>query len=200
MKLSAVFVVSHGDAPVILEAPEHAFDAIAVLASLSVEGVGLLSIGLVWNDGLDVLSQQTGTPTVGVIGLVGEQVARPGQMAGEHDGALDVGGLPGCQIEGQGPALFVAQGMDLGVSSAFSCDRWPEQKPPFSAAGTAMRLDVGGVDGDLFRRPGQGLRQSPRTGIANGRVATSGYSDCKPSSKGRIPAGSPATGSPTGRT
>ena len=162
MKLSASqpFVVSHGDAPVILEAPEHAFDAIAVLVSLSVEGVGLLSIGLVWNDGLDVLSQQTGAPMVGVIGIVGEQVARPGQMAGEHDGALDVGGLPGCQIEGQGPALFVAQGMDLGVSSAFSATDGLSRSPPFSAAGTAMRLDVGGVDGDLFRRPGQGLRQS----------------------------------------
>jgi hypothetical protein len=29
----------------------------------------------------------------------------------------------------------------------------------FSAAGAAMRQDVGGVDGDLFRRSGQGLRQ-----------------------------------------
>ena len=68
---------------------------------------------------------------VGVIGLVGEQVARPGQMAGEHDGALDVSGLPGCQIEGQGPALFVAQGMDLGVSSAFSATDGLSRSPPF---------------------------------------------------------------------
>ena len=36
-----------------------------------------------------------------------------------------------------------------------------EQKRPFSAAGATVRLDESGVDGDLFRRPGQGLRQGP---------------------------------------
>jgi len=91
----------------------------------------LFSIRLVRNDGLDVLSQQTGAPMVGVIGLVGEQITRPRQMASEHDGALDVGGLAGGQIEGQGPAVFVAQGVDLGVSAALGAADGLSRSPPF---------------------------------------------------------------------
>ena len=68
---------------------------------------------------------------IGVIGLVGKQVTRPRQMAGEHDRALDVGGLAGGEIEGQGPALFVAQGMDLGVSAAFGAADGLSRSPPF---------------------------------------------------------------------
>ncbi len=68
---------------------------------------------------------------IGIVGLVGKQVARPRQMVGEHDGALDVGGLPGGQIEGQGPAMFVAQSMDLGVSSTFGAPDGLSRSPPF---------------------------------------------------------------------
>ena len=68
---------------------------------------------------------------VGVIGLVGEQVARPRQMAGEHDGAGDVSGLTWRQIEGQGPAAFVAQGMNLGVSASFGAAYGLSRSPPF---------------------------------------------------------------------
>ena len=68
---------------------------------------------------------------VGVIGLVGEQITRPRQMAGEHDGALYVGGLAGGEIEGQGPAMFVAQGMNLGVSAAFGAAYGLSRSPPF---------------------------------------------------------------------
>ena len=42
--------------PVILEAPEHAFDAIAVLVLFAVEGMRLFSVFLVGNDGLNVLA------------------------------------------------------------------------------------------------------------------------------------------------
>ena len=64
----------------------------------------MFAVHLVGDDRLDVVAQQTGAPVVGVIGLVGEKVSRPRQMRGEHDGALDVGGLAGREIEGQGPA------------------------------------------------------------------------------------------------
>ena len=68
---------------------------------------------------------------IGIVGLVGKQIARPRQMAGEHDGALDVGGLAGGRIEGQGPAMFVAQGMDLGVSAALGAADGLSRIPPF---------------------------------------------------------------------
>ena len=68
---------------------------------------------------------------IGIVGLVGKQVARPRQMVGEHDGALDVGGLPGGEIEGQWPAMFVAQGMDLGVASALCAADGLSRSPPF---------------------------------------------------------------------
>ena len=68
---------------------------------------------------------------IGIVGLVGKQVARPRQMVGEHDGALDVGGLAGGEIEGQGPAAFVAQGMNLGVSASFGAAYGLSRSPPF---------------------------------------------------------------------
>ena len=68
----------------------------------------MFAVHLVGDDRLDVVAQRTGAPVVGVIGLVGEKLSRPRQMRGEHDGALDVGGLAGREIEGQGPAMFVA--------------------------------------------------------------------------------------------
>jgi len=52
-------------------------------------------------------------------------------MAGEHDGALDVGGLAGGQIEGLGPAMFVAEGMDLGVSATLGAADGLSRIPPF---------------------------------------------------------------------
>jgi len=91
----------------------------------------LFAVHLVGDDRLDVVAQQTGAPVVGVIGLVGEKVSRPRQMRGEHDGALDVGGLAGREIEGQGPAMFVAQGMDLGVASALCAADGLSRGPPF---------------------------------------------------------------------
>ena len=50
---------------------------------------------------------------------------------GKHDGAFDVGGLAGREIEGQGPAMFVAQGMDLGVASALCAADGLSRGPPF---------------------------------------------------------------------
>ena len=39
------------------------------------------------------------------------------------------------------------------------CDRWPEQKPPFSAPGATVCLDVGCIDGNLVGRTRQRRRQ-----------------------------------------
>ena len=51
----------------------------------------------------------------GLIGLVGEEISRGGQVIGEHDRALDVGGLPWCQVEGERAAVGVTYGVDLSV-------------------------------------------------------------------------------------
>ncbi len=63
--------------------------------------------------------------------IAAKQVAGPRQMVGEHDSALDVGGLAGDEIEGQGPAAFVAQGMNLGVSASFGAAYGLSRSPPF---------------------------------------------------------------------
>jgi len=68
---------------------------------------------------------------IGIVGFVGKQVAGPRQMVGEHDRTLDVGGLAGGEIEGQWPAMFVAQGMDLGVSAALGAADGLSRSPPF---------------------------------------------------------------------
>ena len=63
--------------------------------------------------------------------IAAKQVAGPRQMVGEHDRTLDVGGLAGGEIEGPGPAAFVAQSMDLGVSAAFGAANGLNRSPLF---------------------------------------------------------------------
>ena len=110
---------------------KHALDDIAVAITPSCEGMGLFAIDLVGDDRSDAPAFQPRPPMVGVIGLVGEEISRGGQVIGEHDRALDVGGLPWCQVEGERAAVGVTYGVDLSVTAAFGAANRLSRSPPF---------------------------------------------------------------------
>lgn len=103
-----VLVVSSCDAPEILEAAKHALNDIASAITPSREGMRLFAIDLVRDHGSDAPAFQPSPPMVRVIGFVGEEISRGRQVLGEHDRALNVGGLPRCQVEGERAAARVA--------------------------------------------------------------------------------------------
>ena len=113
-----VFVVSGGDAAKVLEAPEHTLNDVSVSISFSVEGMALLAVTVVGNYRLDVPALQPGSPVVGVVGFVGQEVTGIGQATGEHNRARDIGGLTGRQVERQRSAMLIAYGVDLGVAAS----------------------------------------------------------------------------------
>ena len=100
----------------VLEASEHTLNYISTNIWFSVEGMALLAVDLVGNDRLDVPPLQPGSPVVGVVGFAGQEVPGVGQVTGEHNGACDIGGLTGRQVERQRSAMLIAYGVDLGVA------------------------------------------------------------------------------------
>ena len=91
----------------------------------------MLAIGLVGDDRLDISAYEPGPPVVRVIGFVGEQIPRWRKVIGEHHGSGDVGSLAGCQIEGQGAAILIAYGVDLGIAPTFGAPDGLSRSPPF---------------------------------------------------------------------
>ena len=130
-EVDGVLIVARGDASEVLEASEHALDDVAMAVTLSIEGVGLVPVGPVGDDRLDASALQPSPPMIRVVCLVGEKVTGVGQAPGEHDGAGDVGGLAGGEIERQGTAMGVAYGMDLGVAPALGAADGLNRSPPF---------------------------------------------------------------------
>ena len=130
-EIGGVFVVSGGDAAEVLEASEHALDCVAVPVAGFIKIMELLAVGLVGNDGLDAAAYEPSTPMIGIVGLVGEQVAGVGEAISQHHGARDVGDLAGREIEGEGSAAVVAQGVDLGVAPALGAADGLNRSPPF---------------------------------------------------------------------
>ena len=55
----------------------------------------MLAVTLVGNDRLDVPPLQPGSPVVGVLSFVGQEVPGIGEVTGEHSGARDIGCLTG---------------------------------------------------------------------------------------------------------
>ena len=91
----------------------------------------MLPVGFVRDDRQDAPRFQIAAPVIGVIGFVSEQVAGVWQGCAQHDSALDIGGLAGCQIESQRAAMFIAYGVDLGVAASFCAANGLSRSPPF---------------------------------------------------------------------
>ena len=68
---------------------------------------------------------------IGVIGFIGQEVTGIRQTRAQHDGALDVGGLTGGQVERQGAAMLVAYGVDFGVAASLGEADGLSRSPPF---------------------------------------------------------------------
>ena len=66
-------VVAGGDAPPVLEATEHAFNAVAVLVQVGVVGNRFLAVGAPRDAGGDVPVPQGGPEPVTVVALIREE-------------------------------------------------------------------------------------------------------------------------------
>ena len=111
-------VVAHGDAPPVLEAPEHDLDLVA----LAVEDLVVSQLGAApwhgWDAGDDASLCQAGSEAVAVVAPVGEQDRGGRQVRQEQGGADMVAALALGEQHQYGPALLVANGMQLGVQAA----------------------------------------------------------------------------------
>ena len=83
------------------------------------------------DDRLDTPRFQIVPPMIGVIGFIGQEVTGIRQTRAQHDGALDVGGLTGGQVERQGAAMLVAYGVDFGVAASLGEADGLSRSPPF---------------------------------------------------------------------
>ena len=111
-------VVAHGDAPPVLEAPEHDLDLVALAVEELV--VGQLSAAP-WHGrdtGGDPAFCQTGSETVAVIATVSEQDLGVWQVRQKQGAADMVAALALGEQHQHGPALLVADGVKLGVQPA----------------------------------------------------------------------------------
>jgi len=68
---------------------------------------------------------------VGIVALVGDQITGIRQAFREHHGTGDVGSLTRRQIECQGVAMRVSDGVDLGVAASLGAADGLNRSPPF---------------------------------------------------------------------
>ena len=128
--------------------PEASLDDIASLIGSLVVPNPLLAVGLARDHDLDFSLFQISAKRIGVIGFVGEQLLDPRNQADAVFCKDAIGSVAGGQDEGPRPEIFVDKSVYLAVSATL---RDPDglKLAPFSAAGAAVCLDMGTVQGDL---------------------------------------------------
>ena len=126
-EVSGEFVVAGRDAAEVLDATEGVFDQVAVSVSPRVTGDGALSVAASRNDGHDRDAAQR----IGVISLVGEDVAGSGQICEQNRCGLHVGDIACGQVKSKGSPRNICQSVDFaGLAAA----RWTDAlrfRPPF---------------------------------------------------------------------
>ena len=118
-------VVSCGDSPEVLEAPEHALDGVAAAVEMGREAILPAAIGLGRDVGCSALALDLATNGVAIIPLVTMQDFGGGHLVEQGIGGGAVGDLAAGQQEGNRAAEAIGQRVDF-------------RRPP--AAGTADRL------------------------------------------------------------
>lgn len=118
-------VVSCGDSPEVLEAPEHALDGVAVAVEIGREAILPAAVDLGRDVGSSALALDLATDGVAVIPLVAMQDFGGGHLVEQGIGGGAVGDLAAGQQERDRAAEAIAQRVDF-------------RRPP--AAGTADRL------------------------------------------------------------
>jgi len=82
-----------------------------------------LAVGAARDDRDGVAAAQKGAQCIGVVALVGDEIAGSLQTLQKRRGRLHVGDVAGCQHEGEGSAEHVGQGVELGGLAA---TRWAD--------------------------------------------------------------------------
>lgn len=113
-----VSVVAYGDTPPVLEAPEHDLD----LVMLAVEDLVVSQIRAAPRHGRDAGGDaslcQAGSEAIAVVATAGEQDRGVWQVRQEQGGADMVPALALGEQHQHGPALVIADGVQLGVQAA----------------------------------------------------------------------------------
>ena len=128
------------DAPEVLETTEEALDDIALAVGDGVVAVRMLA-GWLWRD--DDLAAAFGEPVAqgpGIVGAVGDELARGAGDGEQVARSVQVAGVAGGEDEGERAAELVGQRVNLGgTSTARTPDRM-SAGPPFAPAAERCAL------------------------------------------------------------
>ena len=126
-----ISIEAGSDASPILEAAEHSLNDVA----LFVDGLVVIILGFAvfarWDDRLRAARFEPFSQGLAVVTLVGNQLGggRQGLDTTRSDPAIMQ--VSWCQEQDARPAFLVADGMELGVASAFRAADTMSQGPPF---------------------------------------------------------------------
>lgn len=112
-EVSGELVIARGDAPEVLEAAEGILDQMAVAVSLFVIGNGPLPVAASRNDRDDRDTAEHLAQRVGIIALVGQDIAGTLEACQQDRRGLHVGDIASGQVKGEGPTHNVSQSMDF---------------------------------------------------------------------------------------
>jgi hypothetical protein len=131
-------VIACGDASPVLELGEHVLDLVALAVERFVIFQRLLAVfgGRDTGDGA-TLCQAIAEP-VAVVAAISDQRAGLWQVGQKRSGALVVADLPGGEVQQDRPSGLIADGVQLGVQTAF-CSSQTAGKAPFCARLAAVR-------------------------------------------------------------
>lgn len=111
-------IVAGRDASPVFEPSEHALDEVALLVALGIVGDRELPVLSSWDAWLDATVAECFPEPVAVVTSVGDQDLGIGQRGQDGRGAAIVADLTLGKQQDQGPALAVADGVQLGVQAA----------------------------------------------------------------------------------
>jgi hypothetical protein len=83
---------------------------------------------------------EPGAQAARVVGTIGEQPRRAWHDREQRPGAIEIVGVASGKLEGEGPPLIVAQGMDLGRPPAARAADGMTEGPPFAPAAERCAL------------------------------------------------------------
>lgn len=112
-------VVACVDAPPVFKFAEHVLDLVTLAIEGRVVRDGHLSVGLRRDAGGDATLGQGVTEPVGIVAPISQQRLGFGERIDHQRGALVVAHLPFAEQHDQRAALAVADGVKLGVQTAF---------------------------------------------------------------------------------
>lgn len=128
------FVVSGCDAPEVLDAAEHPFDGVAAPIGNGVLGVGMFARRVGRDDGFAASFGEPVAQLAGVVGAVGQELARRRHNPEQRRSSDEVMGVPSRQNQGSGPAQVVGQGVNLRRPTAPGGSDGVFEGPPFAPA------------------------------------------------------------------